>query len=106
MARFNAVPIIAAGQSMAKHQKRVIDLLRGRHAVQRDTAQALPADWSSAQHRAVGQLVDRGVVRLAAKDRYYLDEDALRDWRARQGKIAFAIALIGAGVAAAIALTS
>src|SRR5688572_1075789 len=104
MARFNAVPIIAAGQSAAKHQKSVIDLFRERHAVQRATAQALPSDLSSAQRRAVDRLVHRGIVRLAAKDLYYIDEDAVRDWRARQRAIAFAISVIAVGVAAALAL--
>ena len=96
---------IAAGHVTAKHQKSVIDLLRDRHAVSRGAAQPLP-DLSSWQRRRVEHLVDRGVVRLAARDRYYIDKEALRDWRARQLAIAFSTAVVALGVGAALALMS
>jgi proteasome lid subunit RPN8/RPN11 len=91
---------VAAGHSRAKHQKTVLDLLRERHAVKRETAQPLP-NLSSSQRRRVERLIDRGVVRVAAKDRYYIDEHALRDWVARNRAIAFAIVVVAAGVGAA-----
>ena len=91
---------VAAGRSAAKHQKTVLDLLRERHAVKRETAQPLP-NLSPWQRRRVDRLIDRGVVRLAAKDRYYIDENALRDWAARNWAIAFAIVVVAAGVGAA-----
>jgi hypothetical protein len=94
---------IAAGHVTAKHQKSVIDLLRERHAVSRGAAQPLP-DLSSWQRRRVEHLVDRGVVRLAARDRYYIDVDALQEWHSRQWAVAFSFAVIAAGVVAAFAL--
>ena len=93
------VPVVA-GHSTAKPQKHVLDLLRERHAVKRETAQPLP-NLSPGQRRRVDRLLDRGVVRLAAKDRYYIDENALRDWVARNWAIAFAIVVLAAGVGAA-----
>ena len=93
------VPVVA-GHSTAKPQKQVLDLLRERHAVKRETAQPLP-NLSPGQRRRVDRLLDRGVVRLAAKDRYYIDENALRDWVARNWAIAFAIVVVAAGVGAA-----
>src|SRR5262245_60296393 len=66
----------AAGHVGAKHQKSVIDLLRERRALRREAAQPLP-DLSKMQRRVLEQAVDRGTVRLAAGNRYYLDEDAL-----------------------------
>jgi hypothetical protein len=94
---------IAAKHTAAKHQKSVIDLLRERRAMRREAAQPLP-DLSSWQRRRVEQLVDRGVVRLAARDRYYIDEDALQEWHSRQWAVAFSLAVIAAGVVAAFAL--
>jgi hypothetical protein len=91
---------VAAGHSTAKHQKTVLDLLRERHAVKREAAQPLP-NLSPWQRRRVDRLIDRGVVRLAAKDRYYIDENARRDWAARNRAIAFAIVVVAAGVGAA-----
>jgi hypothetical protein len=96
---------IAAGHIAAKHQKSVIDLLRERHAMRREAAQSLP-NLSSWQRRRVEQLVDRGVVRLAARDRYYIDEDALEEWHSRQWAVAFSFAVIAGGVVAAFALIS
>jgi hypothetical protein len=96
---------IAARHGTAKYQKSVIDLLRERRAMRRDAAQPLP-NLSSWQRRRVEQLVDRGVVRLAARDRYYLDEDALQEWHSRQWAVAFSFAVIAAGVVAAWALIS
>jgi hypothetical protein len=93
-----------AAHTAAKHQKSVIDLLRERHAVHRAAAQSLP-ELSSSQRRRIGQLVDRDVVRLVAGNRYYLDEDALREFHSRQRAIVFSILVISAGVAAAFALT-
>jgi hypothetical protein len=63
----------------------------------------IPSSW---QRRRVEQLVDRGVVRLAARDRYYIDEDALEEWHSRQWGVAFSFAVIAAGVVAAWTLTS
>ncbi len=56
------------------------------------------------QRRRVDKLVDRGIVRLAARDRYYLDEDALQEWHSRQWAVAFSFLVIAAGVATAWAL--
>jgi hypothetical protein len=91
---------VAAGVSTAKHQKTVLDLLRERHAVKRETAQPLPT-LSSWQRRRVDRLVERGVVRVAEKDRYYIDQDALREWHARQRAIAFVLSVVAAGIGAA-----
>ena len=91
---------VAVGHSTAKHQKTVLDLLRERHAMKRETAQPLP-NLSPWQRRRVDRLIDRGVVRLAAKDRYYIDENALRDCAARNRAIAFAMVVVAAGVGAA-----
>ena len=96
---------IAAGHRAARQQKAITDLLRERHAVHRTGAQPLP-ELSSSQRRRVGKLVDRGIVRLAARDRYYLDEDALQEWHARQWAAAFSFLVIAAGVATAWALIS
>ncbi len=96
---------VAAGHVAAKQQKSVIDLLRERHAMRREAAQPLP-NLSSWQRRRVEQLVDRGVVRLAARDRYYIDEDALEEWHSRQWAVAFSFAVIAGGVVAAFALIS
>jgi hypothetical protein len=96
---------VAVGHSSAKHQKTVLDLLRERHAVKRETAQALP-NLSPWQRRRVDRLVERGVVRLAAKDRYYIDENALRDCAARNRAIAFAMVVVAAGVGVAWLLLS
>ena len=105
MPRFNAALVGAGAHSAAKYEQTVINLLRARQALQRAAAQPLP-DLSSWQRRRVDRLVERGVVRLAAKHRYYLDEDALQEWRSRQRAIGFAIFLVTAGVVAAVALTS
>ena len=94
---------IAAGHRAARQQKAITDLLRERHAVHRTAAQPLP-ELSSSQRRRVDKLVDRGIVRLAARDRYYLDEDALQEWHARQWAVAFSFLVIAAGVASAWAL--
>ena len=56
----------------------------------------------------VDRLVERGIMRLATKDRYYLDEDALQEWHSRKRAIAFAILdyrwqASGAGLAVAVA---
>ena len=91
---------IAAGHVSTKHQKSVIDLLRKCRALRREAAQPLP-DLSKMQRRVLDQAVDRGTVRLAAGNRYYLDEDALRDFHSRQFAIAFASAVVAAGIAAA-----
>jgi len=96
---------IAAGHVAARNQKSVIDLLRERHAMRREAAQPLP-NLSSWQRHRVEQLVDRGVVRLAARDRYYIDEGALEEWHSRQWAVAFSVAVIAAGVVAAFALIS
>jgi hypothetical protein len=100
MARFNPALIGAGANSTAKYQKTVIALLRERHAVQRTAAQPLP-ELSSWQRRRVDQLVDRGVLRVAEEGRYYVDEEALREWHARQRAIAFAVIVVSAGIGAA-----
>ena len=94
---------IAAGHVHGKREKTAIELLRERHALRRESAQALQ-NLSSSQRRSVERLVERGVVRLAARDRYYIDEDALQEHRGRQQAIAFSFFVIAAGVAAAFAL--
>jgi hypothetical protein len=99
------MPVAAGARSIAKYEQTVINLLRERRAVQHATAQPLP-ELSSWQRRHVDRLVERGVLRPGAKDRYYLDEDALQEWRSRQRAMAFAIFVIAAGVAAAWALMS
>lgn len=91
---------IAAGHRTGKSQKSVVDLLRERHAMRREAAQPLP-NLSTGQRRRVNQLVERGVVRVAAKDRYYIDEDTLREWHARQRAIAFVLSVVAAGIGAA-----
>jgi hypothetical protein len=96
---------IAARHVTTKHEKSVIDLLRERHAVRREAAQPLP-ELSSSQRRRIEQLVAREIVRLTAGNRYYLDEDALQESHARQRAIAFALAVISAGIGAAWLLTS
>ena len=73
--------------------------------MRREAAQPLP-NLSSWQRRRVEQFVDRGIVRLAARDRYYLDEDALEEWHSRQWAVAFSLAVIVAGLVAAFALIS
>jgi hypothetical protein len=90
---------VALKHRSAKHQKTVIAMLRERHAVHRTSAQPLP-DLSPGQRRRVDRLVDRGVVRVAAKGRYYLDEDAVRELYSRQRAIGFALSVVFAGVGA------
>ena len=94
-----AVIPIAAGHVHGKQQKSVIDLLRERRALNRESAQPLP-DLSRMQRRVLERAVDRGTVRLATGNRYYLDEDALRDLHSRQFATAFAVAVVAAGIAA------
>lgn len=91
---------IAAGHVSTKHQKTVIDVLRERHAMGRATAQPLP-NLSSWQRRRVEHLLERGVIRLAARDRYYLDQDALQELQSRQWALAFSFAVVAAGIGAA-----
>ena len=91
---------VAAAHSAAKNQKTVLDLLRERHAMKRESAQPLP-NLSPWQRRRVDRLIDRGVVRLAAKDRYYIDQDALRESHARQRAFAFVLAVVAAGIGTA-----
>jgi hypothetical protein len=43
----------------------------------------------------------RGTVRLAAGNRYYLDQDALRDVHSRQLAMTFAFAVVASGIGAA-----
>lgn len=91
---------IAAGHVSTKPQKTVIDLLRERHALGRDTAQPLP-DLSSWQRRRVDHFLETGVIRRAARDRYYLDQDALQEWYSRKWALAFSFAVVVAGISAA-----
>ena len=95
---------IAAGHVSSKHEKTIVQLLRERGAMQRETAQPLP-DLSKMQRRFLGRAVDRGLVRPVAGHRYYLDKDALSDLRSRQWAMAFSILVVAAGVAAVFALT-
>src|SRR5262245_6350762 len=95
---------IAAGHVHGKQQKSVIDVLRERQALKRESAQPLP-DLSKMQRRFLERAVDRGMVRLAAANRYYLDEDALKDFHSRQWAVAFSLAVVAAGIVAALALT-
>jgi hypothetical protein len=94
---------IAAGHGHGKREKTAIELLRERHAMRRESAQPLQG-LSSSQRRGVERLVERGVIRAAAKDRYYIDEGVLREYRDRQLAIGFSFVVIAAGVAAAWAL--
>ena len=91
---------IAAGHVSARNQKTVIDVLRERGARGRETAQPLP-DLSSWQRRRVDHLLERGVIRPAARDRYYLDEEALQELQSRQWALAFSVAVVVAGIGAA-----
>ena len=94
---------IAAGHGHRKREKTAIELLRDRHALRRESAQPLQG-LSSSQRRSVERLVDRGVIRPAARDRFYIDQDALREYRGRQWALAFGFFVVAAGVAAAWAL--
>jgi hypothetical protein len=94
---------IAVGHTAARHEKTIVALLRERHAVRRETAQPL-TDLSKMQRRFLERAVDRGTVRLVAGNRYYIDEDALREYRGRLVALAFSILVVAAGVAAAFAL--
>jgi len=94
---------IAAGHVHGKRDKTAIELLRERHALRRESAQPLQG-LSSSQRRSVERLVERGVIRPAARDRFYIDEDALREYHGRQLAIGFSFFVIAAGVAAAWAL--
>jgi hypothetical protein len=96
------IPIVA-GHAHGKREKTAIELLRERHALRLESAQALQG-LSSSQRRSLERQVERGVVRQAAKDRYYIDEDTLQECRGRQQAIAFSFFVIAAGVAAAWAL--
>jgi hypothetical protein len=91
---------IAAGHVHGKREKTAIELLRERRALRRESAQPLP-NLSRIQRRVLERAVDRGTVRLAAANRYYLDEDALRDLRSRQFAIGFAFIVVAAGIGAA-----
>jgi hypothetical protein len=94
---------IAAGHTHGKREKTALQLLRDRRALRRESAQPL-TDLSRSQRRSVERLVERGVVRKAAGDRYYIDGDALSDYRGRQLAIGFGFLVIAAGVAAGLAL--
>jgi hypothetical protein len=97
-------PAIAVGtHSTPKYEQTLINRLRERQALQYATAQPLP-ELSSGQRRRVDRLIERGVLRLAGSDRYYLDEDALQEWRSRQRNIAFAISVVAAGIVSIVAL--
>ena len=91
---------IAAGHVAATHQKTLIDLLRERHALRRASAQPLP-QLSGWQRRRLEYFLERGVIRLAARERYYLDEDAVQEWRSRQWAAAFSVAVVAGGIVAA-----
>ena len=94
---------IAAGHAAAKHEKTIVAVLRERRAVRRETAQPL-TDLSKMQRRFLERALDRGTVRLVAGNRYYIDEDVLREYRGRQLAIAFSLVVITTGIAAAFAL--
>jgi hypothetical protein len=91
---------IAAGHVHTKQEKTIVALLRERRALKRETAQPLP-DLSKMQRRVLERAVDRGTVRHLSGNRYYLDEDALRDFQSRQLAIAFAFVVVASGIGAA-----
>ena len=91
---------IAAGRASSRHEKTIVQLLRERGALRRETAQPL-ADLSRMQRRFLERAVDRGTVCHAAGHRYYLDEDALHDLRSRQLAIGFAFVVVASGIGAA-----
>jgi hypothetical protein len=97
MPRFNSALMAAGSHSGVSLDHTLIKQLRDQQAVRRATAQPL-ANLSPAQRRRVDRLIERGIIRLATKDRYYVDEDALHEWNSRKRTIAFALSVIAAGV--------
>ena len=83
----------------------VIGRLREAGAVRRDRARPL-TDLSANQRRQINRLVERGVVRRTPAGAFYLDRDALSDFRGRQRSVAFSIFVVVIGLVAGIVLTS
>jgi hypothetical protein len=93
----------AAGASSASTQKRITQQLRDIGATRRDTAQPLP-EIASRHRRMVDRLIARGIVRQAQPGTYYLDEQTLAEARARACRVAWVVAVVGAGFVALMAL--
>ena len=100
-------PAIMVGASAAaRHgaaQKRITQRLREMGAVRRETAQPLP-DLPKSHQRDVARLIERGIIRKAQPGTYYLDQDALSEDRARARTVAWILAVLGAGLLAALTL--
>jgi hypothetical protein len=105
MPRFNAALVAAGAHNSVSFDQTVIRQLREQQAVRHATAQPL-TNLTPAQRRRVDRLIDLGIIRSAANDRYYLDEEALHEWNSRKRKVAFALSVIAAGAGAAWLLMS
>ena len=97
------VPIAARHHGTAHDA--VINRLREAGAVRRNRAQPL-TNLSASHRRQVDRFVDRGVIRRTPAGCYYLDPDALSDFRGNQRRIAFSVFILVAGLIAGIVLTS
>jgi hypothetical protein len=96
------VPI---GAHRSARHKGVVDRLRESGATRRDRARPLP-EIPRGSRWYVDRLIDQGVIRPGASGLYYVDEDALRDQRARQRAIAFSALVIIAAISVGVALTA
>ena len=97
------VPIAARDHGAA--QDAVVNRLREAGALRRNRAQPL-TNLSASHRRQVDRFVDRGVIRRTPAGCYYLDPDALSDFRGNQLRIVFSVLIVVAGVIAGILLTS